>query len=235
MTNVGAYMLLEKAEVDTGFNTVTFTCHAGDTFDDGTTVIVLGAPGDKIILQYVTIGATNYWKRTIVSSYPKPGGIASLSSTFTLASSSTLTPVIATTLPAGLLNTGSTYRIQMMGTIQVQATSGTLTFTPYIQGTALTETVQMATQGSAAGPVGFQLEYLITVRTLGASGTALARPYGNINFATQAVLTSTLNTTTVINTTAAAGSNVLEVQAQWATNSATNILTVPTAVIERIL
>ena len=63
-----------------------------------------------------------------------------------------------------------------MGTVQVQATSGTLTFKPYIGGTAA-QTPTWPPRGSAAGPVAFWLETYVSVSTTGTSGTdAGARP-----------------------------------------------------------
>jgi hypothetical protein len=95
----------------------------------------------------------------------------------------------------------------------------------------------MASTTSANAASAFQLQYNITVRSTGSSGSAIAQPWGQINLATTGVvyLTSTSASTTAINTTSAASSNALYVAAQWATASSSNVLTVSTAAIERLV
>jgi hypothetical protein len=234
--NVGASCVVEKDRSDTTYNTVTFTANSGDTFEDTTTIRVLSLPDEKLTLQVISVSGTKYW--TVSGGLVPKSGLVASTAQFSLASSTTATDIITTTLPTATLAAGSTYRIKLFGTVQVQATSGTLTFTPFIQGTAL-NTIVLATQTSAEGPVGFWLEILVTVRTTGTTGTAIAHGAGVIRFATNAqinqLLTSTNTATTTVNTTSAAGSNVLKVQATWATSSATNILKVEVATIEREL
>lgn len=233
--NVGASCVVEKYQLDGTFNTVTFTVAGTDTFDDTTTSIVLFAPGEKISLQVITVGGTKYWKRELSSNFPNRGGISSLATAFSLTNSTTKTAIISGALPAGFLAAGSTFRVKLIGTIQVAATSGTLTFTPYLQNTALAQTAVMPSQTSAAGPVSFSFEYLISVRTTGSSGTAIAQPWGTINFATPVYLASISTAATTVNTTTSAASNLLQVSAQWATASTSNILTVQTGILERVL
>ncbi|WP_044109865.1 hypothetical protein [Mycobacterium canetti] len=231
--NVGANFIIEKDTHDTTYNSITFTRNGGDTFDDGSTSVALTLPGEKLTIQVIAVNGTKYWKVTNASQ-PK-SGLHAVPAQIALANSNTMTTIIATNLPAGKLAVGSTYRVKLMGTVQVKSTSGTLTFTPYLQGTALAATAQMASQVSAAGPVGFVLEFLITVRAVGASGSAIAKPWGTINFSTPLNLTSTSTSTTTVNTTAAAGSNEVAVKAQWATADVSNSLLVETATIERII
>lgn len=245
--NVGASCLVEKWQTDGTLNAVSFTSTASDsgntgnttdTFDDGSTSFALVAPGDKAMLQVISISGVKYWKRMTAGSIPKiGGGLASLAAPVTLVSSTALTTLITTTLPAGFLYAGALFRLKIAGTIQTQVTSGILTFTPQIQGTALGSTAAIASTASANAASPFFLEYLITCRTTGASGTALASPYGIVNLATTGVvyLTSTVTTATTVNTTAAAGSNVLQLQAQWATSSATNSLIVTSGLIEHVV
>lgn len=151
-----------------------------------------------------------------------------------LNTSTTETDVISLTLPTGVLQAGTTFRITARGTIQVQATSGTLTFRPYVQGVVSTETYQLASQGGAAGPFGFALSVDMTVRTTGASGTYISQGLLHIvNAATTLINVSTTTATTAtINT--AATSPIVKLTAQWATSSATNILKVETAVLEQV-
>jgi hypothetical protein len=231
--NVGASCIVEKSSLDNTYNPVAFVANGSDTFDDANTGLTLVIPGEKRVLQVITISGTKHWK--VTGGLNPKSGLASIASEFSLSNSTTATAIISTTLGPTVLQAGATYRITLMGTVQCAATSGTLTFTPFIQGTALAQTCQMATQGSAQGPVFFNLEYLITVRTDGTSGTAIAKPFGIINTSTLTYLASTSASATTVNTTATASSAVLKVQAQWATASTSNTLLVETATVERVV
>lgn len=232
----GANFIIEKASTDTTLNTVTFTRAGSDTFANGSTSYILNRPGQRVWLQVVTISSTKYWGIVMAGETNPRGGLTAITSQLALNTSTSLTTVVTTDLPAATLFAGSTYRIRLLGTVRVKATSGTLTFTPYIQNTAL-NTIQMASQTSAEGPVGFTLEILVTVRTTGATGTAIAHGTGHIKFATNTalVLTSTNTSTTTIDTTTAAASTALAVKAQWQTSDSTNALAVEIAEIERVL
>lgn len=233
--NVGASCLVEKNIADGTLNAVTFTANTGDTFADLSTVLVIAQPGEQRTLQVEAIAGIKYWKVTNAS-LPRVGLAANVSE-FSLTNSTTATTIITYSVPPATLGAGSSFRVRLDGTVQTTSTSGTLTFTPQIQGTALAQTAAMPTEASANAASPFFLEYIYTVRTTGVSGTAIAKPYGIINLATSGVtyLTSTSTATTTINTTAAAGSNSLLVQAQWATANASNSLLVETATIERII
>ena len=227
--NVGANMIIEKTAADTTYNAVTFTCAGSDSFDDGSTVVAVNAPGENRWIQAILVGATKYW--TVISGRDPKQGLVSNSSQVAVTNTTTSTTLITTSLKPAQLPAGATYRIRLGGTVQVQATSGTLTFTSAIQGVNLAQTAVMATQGSAT-TAGFWLESVITVRSTGSSGTAIASPYGQINFTTPVQLTSTSSSTTTINTTT---SGNLSISAQWATASATNSLLVNTATIQRVV
>jgi Pectate lyase superfamily protein len=144
----------------------------------------------------------------------------------------TETTVVSLALPGGLLAAGSTWRISARGTIQVAATSGTLTFRPYIGGTAAAQAAQMASQGSAGGPVSFWAEFLVTVRTAGSSGTYLAHGAGEIELPSRVNLSTSSLATAAVDTTAAAP--VIKLTAQWAAASASNALAVSIASISRV-
>lgn len=233
--NDGVNFIIGKDPLDLTMNTVTFTRNGTDTFDDGSTSIVFNRPGRNVLMQVVTIAGTKFWSAILASELNQRGGIVSNIAQFALSNSSTATDVIAATLPAGGLFAGSTYRIRLHGTVQTQATSGTLTFTPFLQGVAL-NTVVMATQTGASGPFGFDLELIVTVRSTGTSGSAIAHGSGRVNFATVVSLTPAVTVSaTAVNTTAAASSNIVKVQATWQTASATNTLKVETAFIERVI
>jgi hypothetical protein len=235
--NVGASCDVEKIAVDTTYNAITFTCNGADLFNNTASSTTLSIPGEMKTFQVISVNGTKFWQ--ITAGLTIRNGITSLTSEFSLTNSSANTNVIITTLPSSLpaLAAGTTYRVQLNGTVQTQATSGALTFTPIVQGAALTQTAVMATQTSANAASPFFLDYVITVRTTGTSGTVIAKPYGIINLATSGVvyLTSTSTGTTTVNTTPTASAFTLGVQAQWATASATNTLLVETATIERVL
>jgi hypothetical protein len=142
----------------------------------------------------------------------------------------TETTLITLTLPTGSLRAGSCYRINIMGSCQIQATSGTLTFRPYLGANVAAETMQMTSQTNAAGPNAFWAEFYVTVRTTGTTGTYVAHGRGEMEFATRVNLQATGTTTATVNTTLA--SPVLKLTAQWATASLTNALQVTLATIE---
>lgn len=231
--NVACNLIVEKDTLDGTYNAVTFSANGSDTFDDGSTAVQLSLPGEKLTIQVIAISGTKYWKVTNASQ-PK-SGLTAIAAQAAVTNTTSETTIITTDLPSGKLAVGSTYRIKLSGTVQVKATSGTLTFKAYAQGVVLAQTAQMASQGSAAGPVAFTVEFLITVRSLGATGTAIATPWGTINFTSPANLSSTSASTATVDTTAAASSNELAVKAQWATGDPSNSLLVQTATIERIV
>jgi hypothetical protein len=232
----GANFLIEKYVGDTGLNAVTFTRSGSDTFVNASTSFTLDRPGQRAWLQVVTVSSTKYWAVILAGETNPRGGLTAITAQSALNTSTTLTTIATTNLPAASLFAGATYRIKLLGTVKVTSTSGTLTFTPYLQNTAL-NTIQMASQTSAEGPVGFALEIMVTVRTVGASGTAIAHGWGHIRFATNTalILASTNTTATTVDTTSAAASTALAVKAQWATSNANNALAIEVATIERVL
>lgn len=155
-----------------------------------------------------------------------------ISSAVTLASSSSAAPIVALTLGSDQLEVGSSFEFDIRGTVQVKATSGTLTFSPYLGATVSTETYQMGTQSGAEGPVAFWLKGNITVRSVGASGSYVTNAYGRIELATPVVLSTTTATTAAVDTTAT--TVVAQVKAQWQTSNAANSLVVQTATIKRV-
>lgn len=167
-----------------------------------------------------------------VTKAPIPSRVLAVrTSQLNLNTSTTETDVVTASIPAGTLQVGSTYRIRLRGTVQYQATSGTLTFKPYLGTNVAATTPQMATQGSAGGPFFFYLESDLVVRSGGASGTYLATSLGRVSTTDLAMNGSAVGNTAVVNTTAAV---TIKMTAIWATSSATNILKVETASIEQI-
>ena len=157
---------------------------------------------------------------------------AAITAEVDVANTTTETTLVTLAAPTGGLRAGTTYRINVMGTCQNQATSGTLTFRPYLGANAAAQQPTVASITSAAGPGGFWLELFVTVRTTGATGTYVAHGRGEIENATRINLTVTSLATTVVNTTTA--NPVIKLTAQWATASATNALSVSLATIELV-
>lgn len=244
-TNVGASFIIEKHVADTSFNTITLSTNSGDYFDDGRTSLVLYCPGDRYQVQCESVSGTKYWKVLNLSNYRV--GLLARVTEFSLNTSNSLTTINTLSLPVGFtsgqgvsaqgyLTTGAHFRITMQGSIQTTSTSGTLTFTPSLQNTALNTGV-MPSVTSANAASGFWCQTDITVRSTGTTGTAIAKTFGVVNLATTGVtcIASTATTATTINTTSTASSTVLMMQAQWATNNASNALLVENCVFERVI
>jgi hypothetical protein len=229
---VGAITRIEKDALDTSFLPITVTAGGADTFDDGSLSMTLVRAGEKREIQVVSISGTKYWK-TIGGYIPRGDGVVAATSQFSLTNSTIATQIIGTSALTSL-GASATYRIQLCGEIQFAASSGTLTFTPLVVNTALAQTCQMPSQGSSGGPVAFDLRYMITVYTSGATGTVIAKPFGMINTSTPIYLTSTSTATTTINTSSTSAP-IVGINATWATASASNNLLVDIAMIERIV
>jgi hypothetical protein len=233
--NVGANCIAGKTPLDLTYNAATFVANGADTFIDGTTSFFVSSPGENRTLQVVAVGGTKFWQITDGWSSPRLGGLTALTSEFSLSNSTTNTNILSTAVQPGSLAAGSVFRVALFGSLTTIATSGTLTLTPYLQGTAL-NTLVMASQTSAiSSATEFRLDLNMAVRTTGSSGTAIAHGLGMIMTATPVYLTSTNTATTTVNTTTAASSNLVQVAAQWATANASNALKIETGYIERVL
>jgi hypothetical protein len=138
---------------------------------------------------------------------------------------------------------GVTLKFTLIGSISTLATSGALTFKVYLANAAATQTFVMPSQASALTSCPFVLEIWAQVRTTGSTGTFIAGGYGMMwpttttvayiipASGTSTATTTTLNTVTTIAN--AGGVKPLAVTATWATASASNILRVELATIER--
>lgn len=134
-------------------------------------------------------------------------GLASRTSN-TGAITTTETQVVGITVPAGTFTVGSTYRIKAHAVASNSSGSNrSLTLrlrigTASLSGTALLSPAPNIING--AGGEGFSLEYVVTIRSTGASGTAIANgtiwsadanPLVNTTYTTSATSTSTVDTT----------------------------------------
>lgn len=131
--------------------------------------------------------------------------------------------IIQGTLPTGFLEEGTTFRFKVYGTVQLQATSGTLTWRIYI-GANAGQTVSLVSVTSALTRVPCAFEGQATVRTSGAAGTFIADGEFYAYTSATAVRNAAQGgeTTTAVDTTAE--NPVVKLTAQFATSSATNIL-----------
>lgn len=234
----GTNLIVAKDPADTTLNAVTFTRSGSDAFLDGSTSFTLTRPGRQVWLQVVTVAGIKYWAVIMAGELNMRGGITTITSQVSVTNTNSAFDIISTTLPAASLFAGSVYKAVLDGEIQTSnVASSSLTFTPYIQGAALAQTAVIASPGVANAASAFHLEFLIVVRSTGASGTAIAKPRGMANLATTGLthLISTTTSTTTINTTAAASSNVLKVAAQWGAANASNSLLVDIATLERVI
>jgi hypothetical protein len=146
-------------------------------------------------------------------------------------SSSSEVTIATVTLPTNFLAAGTSFRFKFQGTLQLQATSGTLTIRMYV-GANAGQTLVLASQGSLVAASYCAFEGVATVRTTGASGTYIATGELYAMTSATAVLQCMQggSATTVVNTTAA--TPVVKVTAQFATSSTTNILIAQNATIE---
>lgn len=127
------------------------------------------------------------------------------------------------TLPANFLTVGKTIKVRMWGFYGTKASPvGAFTIRFKYGSTTLvtlspTLTVSLTNQA-------FNLEFELTCRTTGATGTVFAQGEGDFfTSATAAgIVTGVTTATTTINTTA---SNAIDVTAQWATSNASNTIT----------
>lgn len=127
------------------------------------------------------------------------------------------------TLPANFLTVGKTIKVRMWGFYGTKASPvGAFTIRFKYGSTTLvtlspTLTVSLTNQA-------FNLEFELTCRTTGATGTVFVQGEGDFfTSATAAgIVTGVTTATTTINTTA---SNAIDVTAQWATSNASNTIT----------
>ena len=160
-----------------------------------------------------------------------PGGLITNTGQVGVGPSSSSEVTICTfDVPANLLTAGSQLLFRFHGTLQSQATSGTLTLKMYVGATA-GQTVVYATQSSAVAASPVQFEGIATVRTTGSGGTYISTGILDIINAatTRLAYGQGGSSTTAVNTTATV---TVKMTGQWATSSSTNALLIQNASIE---
>lgn len=154
----------------------------------------------------------------------------SISAPVVVSNTAAETTLVQLSLPPGVLQPDSTYRINVMGTIATVATSGSLTFKAYMGSTAAAQQPNMPSNAGFSTSA-FWLEMYVSVDSTGVSGTYVAHGRGEIEFSSRVNLATSSTTTTAVNTT---GSVPIKLTATWATASASNVLTASIASIEKV-
>lgn len=105
--------------------------------------------------------------------YRTPGGVSAL--TAQVASTIVATPqvIIAYVIPANTAAVGTTYRVNVTGTGDNTAASPTFTFGVRLGGTTIATAVIPSITAAGTGKA-FTVEALLTFRSVGATGTAVA-------------------------------------------------------------
>jgi hypothetical protein len=163
------------------------------------------------------------WEALLNSPQPTAAGAAySTSTTLT-----DVSPAPQYVLPANFLQAGSALRFTAFGVLSTTVTPTILLGIYYggVAGVALAASAAITT-GSGVTNVPWRLELVTTVRTTGATGTAMSQGIVNLGTSVSAINTApipaTALATVTIDTTAA---KALTVGAQWGTSSASNTLT----------
>lgn len=127
-----------------------------------TSPILLSADGVA-----TTLAASDHLHQT-------PGGFASLVADAAIANTETV--VVSASLPAGFMKAGTTFRVRALGSLTTGATGGTAQFRCRVGpttklGAVVGNASQVNANSVSAAP--FELEMLITIRTVGASGATM--------------------------------------------------------------
>jgi hypothetical protein len=159
------------------------------------------------------------------------GGMTSITANVSITGGTAQVQVISFTIPANTLLVGSTFRIRASGTGGSNASANT--FRVRIGTTTLTGNIAatLATTGTAAASIPFSIDAIATIRSIGATGSALGSISLNNNTSTgianKASAVGQTTATVVVNTTV---QNIIELTFQPA-NAATNVV-IYNAVIE---
>ena len=164
-----------------------------------------------------------------------PGGIVSLTTPVVVTSSTTETKLLQAVLAANLLTVGMTFRVQAYGVAGTTTSAPTMTWRVRIGPTTLTGTIALSiapTPATSQTNKPWTLDALITVRSIGASGTHIGngRLWSELSTTlAQANKGSATVAAVAVNTTI---QNLLELTFQFGTSNAANTLTVHNATIE---
>jgi len=168
-------------------------------------------------------------------------GVASKTSQVSITNSNAETQLIGYTIPADTLVAGSTYRIDVYGTLSCVSANPatTATFRVRIGTTTLTGNIATSLAPTLANSVAmstkpFHITAILTVRTDGNGGTCIAQAFITGEYATavaQAVKGTATTATQAVDTTA---NKIIEMTFQYGTANGSNTLKVDNAVIELV-
>lgn len=152
----------------------------------------------------------------------------------TVANTTTETTLASTgegslTLPANFLRPGRTVRVRASGFASDTGTP-TLRFRVKLGSTTIGDTGAIALTGTVSNE-GFVVDYELTCRTAGASGTVIGQGFSHVDNSTNTGLLESLPSTAAVtvNTTTA---QAVSVTAQWGTASSSNTITCTNLVVE---
>lgn len=163
------------------------------------------------------------WTSLLNSPQPTGAGTA-LATSVTLTD---ITPAPQFVLPANFLQAGSALRFSAFGVLSTTATPTIILGIYYggVAGIALAASPAITT-GTGLANAPWRIELETTIRTSGATGTAMSQGFLQLGTSVSAValspLPATALATVAVDTTAA---KALTVGAQWGTSSASNTIT----------
>lgn len=151
---------------------------SGNVYLSGSPALSDAASADTTPLAASTAGVATTAARSD-HSHRSPGGVASITAA-SAAIANTETRVVAATCPADLLAVGTTFRVTAAGKITTGATPGNDTFRVRVGPTTLTGNIAAAIVAAANASItaqAFFLEFIVTVRTNGGSGTIVGQGF----------------------------------------------------------
>lgn len=186
-------------------------------------------------------GTTNYLRADGSWAAPTGGGgypgQAVLTSPVSISNSSSETDLITLTIAGGTMSAGTTYLIRAYGVIGTTSSAPTATWRVRIGSGTTGDTLITSIAPTVATSLSNKpwcIEFMVTVRTSGASGTIIGNGVINGEYSTtlaQAVKGTATTATVSVDTTI---SRVLHMSFQFGTANASNTLAVHNATIDRI-
>ena len=134
------------------------------------------------------------------------------------------------TLAANALAAGKTLRIKLMGVMSTAATAPTYQLALTLGGVAVCSTAAVSSTLSKTN-IGWTAEFLVTCRSVGATGTVFGQGFCAIATTAQATMVMSTNTLTAA-TVDTTGALALDVSLACGTSSASNTWTCTSAVVE---
>ena len=202
---------------------------------DGSTAYVFAASGDAIILGSDGANWQIFSRKTTA-----PGGILTIGSDLTISNNATELVVLSNTLPANYVAVGTTFRIIASGTFGDTSSAPTTTWNVRWGANNTNSDTQLATltrtpAGTSRSADFWQVEFLVTVKSIGGSGSAkchgILLDYMGSAGAWETPVADTNISAPTVATNAA---SFLGLYFKFGTANASNTITVHNAVIELV-